>query len=206
MRTHWKSDAEILTLFSGVQYVHETDIDTITWINKDVPKNIHVILTLSVGWLVWVAATGYFAYGLFTVGIGEKPLIEQIAIVVMFILLLLCSFFFPISFLSLTQRQTLTISNNDFCLSYSGILAPKKKCFTKEVVLGLYFQRYQGHDGTGFLPSLAIKYKKSVGGISGMDREHLAHWMRTKEKRQLFLFLRKTLMARGWNIEYQPNN
>ena len=200
-----QSSQRKLTLPLGVRYVHEADVDIITWENKDIPKGtaITVIVTMFAAWLFWVVFTayvayGYVAYGLFTIGIGEKPSVVQV--IIFFVLLLLFSFIVPSVLFSLAWRQTLTISDNDFCVSYSGKGVPKNKCFSKESVLRLFYHRDES--GESSVPALGIMYRKQIWEITTESTEALALWMSIKEKHQLFLFLREILIARGWNIDY----
>ena len=106
MKNDNSADTTTPSLPTGVQYHHEPDVDTITWVNKNVPISIGVVLAAFMFCLLWPAATVYFGYGLFTVGINDHPLFEKIIIVVVFVIFCVIAILSPTILLGLTSRVT----------------------------------------------------------------------------------------------------
>lgn len=213
MKSDHDANTTTLSLPRGVHHHQEPDVDTITWVNKDVPLSIITLLFIFIGWALFITGAILADYGLFTKGIKTDSLIEQIAIVIMLVLLNLITILYPFIFRGLLWKVTIKISNEDIVFTQSdplgkevsfphpGPWTPKEQQFRKEDVLGLSFDR-ESDEGTGIVPSLAIKYKSSILGITGHKEEELALWMKTKEQYRLFRFIKMILETRGWDIEF----
>ena len=187
---------------TGVHHRCEADADIIFWRNGDIPKNGGNLFPLVFAVIFAVAFVLYFSYQIFTGGLENKTLIEQIAILIFYIVCWLPLAGALSSLQSLTWFEAVKISDADITVIHSGRHAPQNKRLGKNIVVGIAFLRYQ-LDGREIVPSLNILYADQKAGFDGVNREILATWMRTKEKHQLFLFLQHILQERKWNIEYR---
>lgn len=190
------------TLPQGVTHQKQQDHDIVAWSNRGIPKNKGNLFILTVALIFVIAVITYYGYKLFTGGLDNKTLLEQLVLI----------FFYPISWLlflgvlaafqTLTHLEAVKISNTHIYVMRDGRNAPKNKRFNKDVVLGLSFENYH-LDGREHYPSLNILFSARKLEFNGQDREILATWMRTKEKYQLFLLLQRILKEREYDIEYR---
>ena len=192
-----------LLLSHGVKLQHSVEADTIVWTNKDVPKSIISLLVLPIFWLASAAVVGRIAYALLTGEVAGLPLLNKLFVWFFFLGFGWLVLRTPTAIkLGILDTETITISNNEILINRTDY----NKHFARKEVLGLWFGKYRTEDGGRSVePTLYLAYRDRILGISGQRTEQLAFWMRVREKKELFLLMKRVFKARDWNIEYKNN-
>jgi hypothetical protein len=186
----------------GVVHQKQQDYDVVAWSNQEIPINKGNFFVLTFALIFVIAFIAYFSYKLFTGGLHNMPLLQQIVILFFYIIPWLLFLGVLMSFHTLTHSEAVKISNTHISVIRTGRNTPKNKRFNKDIVLGISFERYK-LNGREHYPSLNILFEARKFGINGIDREILATWMRPKEKYQLFLLLQHILKEKGWDIKFR---
>ena len=192
--------------FPGLTYQRESDVDIITWSNKETPKNAPLYLAFVAGFIVVTGLGIFLALRLLTdinrlrsdipIATGEI-VFSLIIVLISWAGVVLLGYYL----IRLSWTETIKISKDEIRLLYRGLFSPKEKRFPAHQIYRLSFER------VGNERDRESRYTLNLFNLDE-KRETLAYWIRAEENYQLFLLLDKIFTRRGWSVQsistFQP--
>ena len=192
------AEAPVYTTSPGVAHTLENGVDTLSWSNRDIPKDAlltggSVLGTLVFGILAIFLTTQFLA-DLFRWGSAYSISASEIAISVFFLLAFwTVTIFLGSHLLQITWTETIRVDENGFSLEYEGLFSPKWKVIPERNLWRLSFERYglEHHKESRFTLNI----------FHDDQRESLAYWMRRRDLLQLFQLLSTIIEERDWTVD-----
>ena len=192
------AEAPVRTTSPCVAHTLENGVDTFTWSNREIPKDLLLTSGFLSGALVFgilaVFLTIQFLLDLFRLGSVYSISNSEIAISVFFLLAVWAVVVFLGGYLlRITWTETIRVDENGFRLEYEGLFSPNVRVIPERNILRLSFERY-GHEHHK-------ESRFSLNLFHDDKRESLAYLMRRRNLMQLFLLLSAIIEERGWMVD-----
>ena len=138
------------------------DYDIIGWSYRNTPINMVNFIAFVIGFMIAFAGALILTYQLFSGVLSGKMLVEQIGVIVAFLLVWFITLGALFTLISLTWFEAIKITDEMIVITHSGFGAPKARGFAKDIVLELAFHTNQD-DGHTFIPALSLVYGERWG-------------------------------------------
>jgi len=144
------AEAPVRTTSPGVAHTLENGVDTFTWSNREIPKDLLLTSGFLIGALVFgilaVFLTIKFLLDLFRLGSVYSISNSEIAISVFFLLAVWAvAVFLGGYLLRITYSEIIRVDENGFRLEYEGLFSPNVRVIPERNIWRLSFERY-GHE------------------------------------------------------------
>ena len=199
MPQHNKTRPVAHELFPGLTVRLSADVDTISWINRHIPKHQTLYITYILSLIVATGLGSFLSIRLYDDLSRQSEVItlttSEVVISLFFVSLSWIGVIAIVYYLlRLSWHETIQISDTKLCLRYDGLLSPKEKCIPADRIWCLSFEK------VGNERDQETRFTLNLFDIDD-KRVTLAYWIRAEENYQLFLLLEKIFAQRQWLVQ-----
>lgn len=178
--------------FPGGAHHVENGRDIVTWVNKDLPRNPRLYITIGFWLLILIPVTLFLTFRLWNelVLFNFNP-IDRGGVILSLLIVLICwggVLFNLYNLLRLTWTESIIIDDETLQLTYDGMLSFSNKSIPIGDIWRLSFEKFKHNQDQEFRSTVNIIHK---------HREKIAFWMHKREAHKLYLLITDILQKRG---------